>query len=203
MFTRSIGRFGAAAVLAVGLLLATSTPASASATGVIIEESSNIAVVRSGTTIANVHIKGHATTNVCAPNSTAPTAIPVTFDSNGGGVIGSSTTGWGDFVLGTTTFKTRLVIVSGTATLTATGATVNLVIRAEFRTCDSLTVVCNTNNVGITLSGPSVGLHPTTSTRVTASGTSGTISTQPGCNFILAIALNGSTANASLNLHFV
>lgn len=205
MYTRTIGRFGAAAVLAVGLLMATTLPASASATGVVIEASSTIVLQPStgGSPVANVHIKGHSTTNVCAPNSTTPTAIPVALDSTGGGTISPSTTGYGDFAIFTSTFKSRLIINSGTVTFSTTGATVTLSISAEFRTCNSQTVLCLTNPVNVTMTGPSVGHHPTASTRVTVAGLSGHITAPFTCNPILRAALNSTHAVASLNLHFV
>lgn len=209
MFTRTIGRVGAGAVLAIGLLLATAVPASAvNATGVIIESSSTITIGGTLTT----HFGGHSTTNICAPNSIAATPIPVSFNSTGGGTIGASTTGWGDFVAGANTFKARLVIVGGTVTVSNTASqpnvSVTLTIRAEFRTCDSLTALCTTNNVTISSVSAhyptsNVSLHPQVSERTTVSGTSGHITTAIGCNTIIRSAINSQTATANLLLHAV
>lgn len=198
MSTRIIGRLGAAAALAVGLLIATSVPASATVHDVVIEAGSSIAIGTTTTTFG-----GHATTNVCADNSTAPSTIPVDLDSSGGGTVGSSTTGWGDFAAGTNNFKSRLVITGGTVSATTTTITITLTIRAEFRTCNSLTALCTTNNVSITLTGANDtgSLHPSASSQFAVSGTSGTVTTVIGCNTIIRSAIHGQTASVLLNLH--
>lgn len=202
MKTRTFGRLGAAAVVAFGLLLATAVPASAvDATGVVIDASSTVTI---GTTLTT-HIKGHATDNVCAPNSEAPTAIPVTFDSSGNGTISGSTTGWGDFVAGTNTFKVRLIIVSGTISITTTGVTVNLTLRAEFRTCNSVDSLCTTNPITITLTGATtVSHHPMESESQSVSGTTTThITVPPSCNNVIRNVLVSHTVSADLDLHAV
>lgn len=208
MFTRTLGRLGAGAVLAVGLLLATAVPASAvNATGVVIEDSSTITISGSLTT----HFGGHSTDNVCAPNSIPPEHIPATFDSNGGATVSGFTTGWGDFVAGTNVFKARLVIVGGNSVISNTASqpnvTINLTIRAEFRNCASTVALCTTNNVTITSVSAhyptsNVSLHPQSSERTTVTGTSAHITTAIGCNTIIRSAINSHTATASLNLHF-
>lgn len=201
MPTRTIGRLGAAAVLALGLLVATALPASASATGVVIGASSTIDITPTGGGWFDQHL-GHATTNLCAANSASPTPIPVSFDSSGGGTFGPASTDWTDVVLGTNTFKQRTVIVSGGFTLSATGVSLALVLRFEYRTCASTTVLCTTNNVSITLTGAPIGHHPTVSTTVTVTGSSSHITTPFNCNAVVRAALNSQTANVSLDLHF-
>lgn len=203
MHTRTIGRLGAAAVLAVGLVAASAVPASAAPHTVAIEASSQIDIGGTST-----HFGGHATTNVCSPNSTPPTTIPADFDSTGGGTFGASSTGYGDFTVGTTTMKTRLVITGGTVTFTHTTVTITMSVRAEFRSCNSQTLLCQTNVLNVVLTGsnsttPSSGpLHPTASHRVTVGGNVH-VTVPFTCNFILSAALHSQTANVSLNIHVV
>lgn len=199
---RSIRRTSAMAALALGLLMVTALPASASATGFVLEASSAIDITPSGGSFLDEHLTGHATSNVCAPNSTSPTAIPVSFDSSGGGAVGPATTDWTDLIIGTNSLKRRLVIDSGSMTLSATGVSVALQVRFEYRTCSSLTALCTTNSVSITLTGPSIGHHPTASTRVAVSGVSSHISTPFTCNAVIRAAINSQTAAFNLNLHF-
>lgn len=200
MNTRIIGRLSAAAALAVGLLIATALPSAAVTHDLYITDSSTIAV---GTTLT--HFGGHSTDNVCAPNSEDPTGIPVTFDSTGGGVFGASTTGYGDFVAGANTFKSRLIITGGTVAITHTTIAVTLTIRAEFRTCDSQTLLCQTNLLTVTLTGanptPST-LHPSTSTSGNVSGNVH-VTVPITCNAVIRAAINSQLANISLNYHLV
>lgn len=188
--------------MSVGLLVTSAVPASAvNATGVVLEASSTLTI--SGTITR--HFGGHATTNICSPNSSAPTIFPVAFDSNGGGTIGPANAGDGDVTAGTNTFKVRMIVVGGDVTISTTGVVVNLTMRAEFRTCDSVTLLCMTNNVNITLAGPAtVSHHPQVSERVTVSGTTAShITVPPTCNTIIRSVLVSHTATASLNLHAV
>lgn len=204
MFTRTIGRIGVTAVLALGLLAATAPPTSASATGVVAEASSVIDLPTEPFLFDfDQHYEEHPTTNLCAPNSTSLPTIPIAFDSSGSGTIGAANMPWVDLVSpNDNLFKARLVIVSGTATLSSTDAIITMVARFEYRTCDSLTNLCTTNNATFTLSGPSIGHHPTSSTRVTLSGNSTHITAPFTCNSILRAALNSDTAVLSWNLHF-
>ena len=206
MLTRTLARIGAAATLALALLVATAVPTSASATGVVIDGSSTIDFSDGGGWFdLDQHVQAHSTANVCAPSSTTPPTIPVSFDSSGGGTVGAATMPWHDAVFSTTTFKGRLIIDSGTITLSASGISIALVVRFEYRTCNSLTHLCTTNPVSMTVSGPSVGHHPTASTRVTVHGISGhvTVVAVPACNLNLRAALTSQTPSVSLNLHFV
>ncbi|HEU5149314.1 MAG TPA: hypothetical protein VFU19_02385 [Iamia sp.] len=202
MFNRVFGRVVVTTFFAVGLLMATAVPASASATGFVIEGSSTVSIAPGWVDLSQ-HFESHPTSNVCAPNSTNPTVFPVAFDSSGGGSITSTTTGWTDFSAGTNAFKRRLTIVSGDFSMSATGTSLTLVFRYEYRTCNSLTSLCTTHNVSITLTGPPVGHHPTASVQVTLTGTTANhITVAIGCNTILRDVLVSETATASLNLHF-
>lgn len=202
MFRRTIRRVAFIATLATSLLT-TAVPASASATGFVIEGSSTIYIAPDFYDLSE-HFTGHSTTNVCAPNSASPMAIPVAFDSTGGGIVGAVTTNWTDLVIGTTNIKRRLVIVSGGFSLSATEMTLTLALRFEYRTCNSLTVLCVTNNVTMTMVGPSVGHHPTASTHVTLTGSStGHITVPISCNNVIRTVLASEHAVAALNLHFV
>jgi len=145
----------------------------------------------------------HPTANVCAPNSTPSPTIPVSFDSSGGGTVGATNTAWTEFASPTGSFKSRVVIVSGTVSLTGTSTSITLVVRFEYRTCDSLTTLCLTNNVTMTVTGPSVGLHPTASATVTVAGVSTAIPTPLSCNTVIRSQIHGQTASARLDLHFV
>lgn len=201
MSIRLIGRLGAAAAVAVGLLAATALPASAVAHDIVIQAGSTINV---GTT--STEFGGHSTDNVCAENSTDPTGIPTDWDhTTGSGTVGATTTGWGDFTAGTSTFKSRLVITSGTITVTNSTVSVTLSIRAEFRTCDSTTALCTTNLLSVTLSGsnPSGTIAIPVSTTTTLLGTVHvTVPTTPGaCNIVIRSALHSQTASISLNVH--
>lgn len=201
MFDRLFGRTAVAAVFAVGLLMATAVPASASATGFVIEGSSTVSIAPGWVDLSQ-HFESHPTSNVCAPNSTSPTVFPVAFDSSGGGAIASTTTEWTDFVAGTNNFKRRMVIVSGEFALSTPGIVLTLVVRFEYRTCNSLTSLCTTNNVSVTMTGLSIGHHPTPSTRAALIGYSGHITAPFSCNAVLRSVINSQTALFELYLHF-
>lgn len=206
MYTRTIGRFGAAVVLAVGLLLATSLPASASANGVVIEASSTIVFQTStgGTPVENIHLAGHETTSPCPGiNSQPASVIPLGLDSTGSATVAPAATNWFPLIIGTNSFKRRLNIVGGSMSFSATGTTVTLTMNSQFRTCDSTVNLCTTNNFTVTLTGPSVGHHPTDSTQVTVAGISTHISGPFTCNNIIRAIYNSTHSVAILNLHFV
>jgi hypothetical protein len=208
MSTRPLRRLGAAAVLAVGLLVASATPAPASATHVEISPSSTLIIhaPTTSTVMDNTHLTGHATSNVCAPNSSPPDHIPVALDSSGGGTIGAHSSPWRDFVFGTSTFKMRMNIVSGTMTFSPSGVIVGLTFTFEYRNCASTTLLCRTNNISITLTGanPTGTHHPTASTTLPVSGASTpiTVPVIPACNPLIRPMIVNNEVVASLGLHF-
>lgn len=203
MFTRTIGRVGAAAVFAVGLLIATAAPASAVDTTYELHIDDGSSITIGGT---NTEFGSHPTDNVCASNSTDPSPLVATWDDTTGlGTVAPLTTGWGDFTAGTNTFKSRLVVTGGTVAVTTTTVTVTLSIRAEFRTCDSLTPLCTTNLLGPTLSGSNTTstITPSVSDVIVLLGTVHvTVPTTPGaCNPVIRAALHSQTANIVIVLH--
>lgn len=198
MHIRTVRRLGAAAIVAVGLLVASAVPSSASTYNSYIQSSSTIYINSS-----LQHFGGHSTTNICAPNSVAPSGIPVSFDSNGNGTVGAATTGYGDFTAGANTFKSRLIVTGGNVTVTHTTITVTIGIRAEFRTCDSTTLLCQTNVLNVVLTGdnptPS-SLHPSLSTSGTVAGNVH-VTVPVTCNAVIRAAINSQIANINLNYH--
>ncbi|HEU5150610.1 MAG TPA: hypothetical protein VFU19_08945 [Iamia sp.] len=203
MLTHTIKRLVAVGVVAVGLLAATAAPASAVPRDLEIQPSSTWRVHSPASAIlATYHVVAHPTTNVCAGNSDPLPRIPVEFPSDGTGVIGSVALGYSDFAIGTNTFKTRFVITGGTMTLSATGFTMNLTIRMEFRTCDSQTALCTTNTTNVTLSGdnPTGTHHPAVSDLYRAVG-SYHVTTPFTCNAVIRALLNSNNIEYDLILH--
>ncbi len=198
MTIRTTARLGTAVVVALALLVATALPASAVAHTLKTEASSTITI--NGT---STHFGGHQTAYICAANSNPAISFPTDWDhTTGVGVANPVTTDWTDYTLGGNTYKSRLVVGNGgVVNVTSNTISVTVNVTIQFRSCDSLTPLCSTNILNVTLSGNhnSGTIAIPASTKVTLLGNVH-VTAPFTCNPVIRAAINSQVANFSVNV---